>query len=81
MKRTNIAKGCHICLHLTDYPQTVCPFCGKDHECFVLDEAKLEEEVALGTMTKREARRIRQLNKEEDRGIPGQLSLPEGRWM
>lgn len=71
----NGLRSCTICVH-----SSTCWRCDREHNLFQLDKKKLEEEVDLGIMSKRTARKILEEN-EKDQGIPGQLRLKEGDWL
>lgn len=71
-------RECSICTHLDepvradyifgDYESLVlspCLGCRKRHECFKLDEEKLQETIDLGLLTRRQARNI--IRKENER--------------
>ncbi len=65
-------RGCDICTHLGEKVQakkiswdydglifSPCMACDKIHDCFQLDSNKLAEEVELGLVSSRQARKIR----------------------
>ncbi len=75
----DLAKSCTLCEHV-DEPVSfnrICMYCDYDHKHFSLDRKKLNEEVKIGLISKKQLKKIIEQN-EKDKGIPGQLRLTEG---
>lgn len=78
----DLARSCTLCEH-ADGPvnfntvSRICLPCGYEHKNFSLDRKKLDEEVKIGLISKKTAKKIIERN-EKDKGIPGQLRLTEG---
>lgn len=70
----DLARSCTLCDHVGG---EACFHCGYDHKYFSLNKRELEEEVEIGLISKKTAKKIIEQN-EKDKGIPGQLRLTEG---